>query len=71
MPRYFNTIMVFWNFNSLPNNKILDQSNFKALADDTLNVVQIITSDPNGIESIVGKGETDGYQHFLLFPPRF
>ena len=28
------------SFNSLPNNKILDQSNLKALADDKINVTE-------------------------------
>ena len=58
-------------FNSLPNNKILDQSNFKAFADNILNVVQIMICISDRVESIVGKGENAGYQHFLLFPQCF
>ena len=54
--------------NSLPNDKILDQSNFKAFAEDTLNVVQIIICVSDRVENLVGKGENAGYQHFLLFP---
>ena len=32
----------YWDFNSLPNNKILDWSKFKAFADDKLNVTEKI-----------------------------
>ena len=42
--------------NSLPNDKFLDWSKLKALADNKINVT----------ENIVGKGENAGYQHFLL-----
>ena len=57
--------------NSLPNNKILDQSKFKAFADDILNVGQIIICVPDRVEIIMRKGENAGYQHFLLFPQCF
>ena len=57
--------------NSLPNDNILDQSNFKAFADDILNVVQIMICVSDREENIVGKGENVGYQHFLLFPQCF
>ena len=55
-------------FNSLPNNKILDLSKFKAFTDDKLNVTQKLKFDLGSIESIVEKGENAGYQHFFLFP---
>ena len=55
-------------FNTLPDDKILDQSNFKAFAEDNFKVVQIIFCVSDRVENIVGKGENAGYQHFLLFP---
>ena len=56
-------------FNSLPNDKILVQSNLKALADNIINVTKKkMTFVWKRVESIVGKkGENAGY-HFLLFP---
>ena len=64
--------VIVWEWvNSLPDDKILDQSNFKAFADDILNVVQIVICVSDRLENIVGKGENDGYQHFLLFPQCF
>ena len=59
------------SFNSLPNDKIWDQSNLKAFADDILNVVQMTISIADWIENIAGKGENAGYQHFLFFPQCF
>ena len=41
---------------SLPNNKFLDQSNFKVFADDLLNVVKVMNCVSNRVENIVGKG---------------
>ena len=49
----------------LPNDKILDVNKFKALADDKINVAQMMIFV---FENIVGKGENAGHQHFLLFP---
>ena len=40
------------------------RSKLEINADDNPNVVQMTEN----IESIVGKGENVGYQHFLLFP---
>ena len=40
----------------------------KAFAGDKWNVVEIRKF---ALENIVGKGENDGYQHFLLFPKMF
>ena len=53
----------------LPNDKILDWSKLKALANDEIKLVKmmIFVFDKN----IVGKGENAGYQHFLLFPQCF
>ena len=53
--------------NSLPNNKFLDCSKFKAFAGDKLNLAKKMKFALGRVENIVGKGENAGYQHFLLF----
>ena len=58
-------------FNSLPNDKTLDWSKLKALADDKINVNEVLKICLGRIENIVGKGENAGYQHFLLSPQCF
>ena len=57
-------------FNSLPNDKILTLTKFKAFADDKIMVNQKLKLLEK-VENIVGKGENAGYQHFLLFPQCF
>ena len=57
--------------NSLPNNKILDWSKIKALADDKINVTQELKFVSGRVENIRGKGENAVYQHFLFFPQCF
>ena len=57
--------------NSLPNDEILDWSEFKALADDKINVNKKLKFGLGRVENIVGKGENAGNQHFLLFPQCF
>ena len=57
--------------NSLPNDKILDWSKFKAFAEDKENVTQKLKFMFKMVENLVGKGENSGYQHFLLFPQCF
>ena len=57
--------------NSLANNKILDQSKFRAFADHKINVTKEFNFFSGKAENIVGKGENAGYQHFLLFPQCF
>ena len=39
-------------------------------ADSKINVAQMISAF-DGLENIVGKGESTGYQHFLLFSQCF
>ena len=56
---------------TIPNDKFLDLSKFKAFADDNLNVYQKLKFALGRVENIVGKGENAGYQHFLLFPQCF
>ena len=57
--------------NSLPNDKMLDQSKLKALADDKIDVVEMMISPFDRVENSAGKGENAGNQHFLLFPQCF
>ena len=57
--------------NSLPNDKILDWSKLKELADNKVHVAQMRKIVSVCIENIVEKGENAGYQHFLLFPQGF
>ena len=59
------------HFNPLPNDNILDQSKLKAFAGDKLKVIHVAKIVPDKIETIVGKEENAGYQHFLLFPQCF
>ena len=66
-----NLCKMFASFNSLPNDKILDWSRLKALADDKINVTEKLKFVLRRVENIVGKGENAGYQHFLLFPQCF
>ena len=54
--------------NSLPNDKFLDWSNLKALADHRLKVTEKLKFVSGRVENIEGNGENAGYQHFLLFP---
>ena len=56
---------------TLPNDKTLDSSKFKAFADDKIMVDQKLRFVLGKVENIVGKGEHAGYQHFLLFPQCF
>ena len=56
---------------SIPNDKVLDLSKWKAFADDKINVTEKLKLVLGRIENIVGKGENAGYQHFLLFPQCF
>ena len=52
--------------NSLPNGKFLGLSKLKAFANDKINVSEKLKFVLGRVESIVGKGENAGYQHFLL-----
>ena len=58
-------MIVFFFFNSLPNDKFLD---LNTIADDKLNTGRMTISLFDRVENTVGKGENAGYQHFLLFP---
>ena len=58
-------------FNSLPNNKFLALTKFKAFAGDKIIAIQKFKFVYGRIENIVGKEENTGFQHFLPFPQRF
>ena len=65
---------IFWfyyDFTSLPNNKIMDWSKLKAFADNKLNATVKLKFVLEWIENIVGKGENADFQHFLLYPQSF
>ena len=67
----------YWLFvNILPYDKInktqkLYQSNLKVIEDVIINETQKLKFEYNRVESIMGKEENAGYQHFLLFPQCF
>ena len=57
-------------FNSLLNDKILDQSNLKAIVDDKIKDQKSDLSCKNG-RTNCGKRENVGFQYVLLFTPVF
>ena len=57
-----------YEINPIPNNKILDMTKLKAIADDKLNIAEMTVSLFHRTENIVEKGENTGFQHFLLIP---
>ena len=63
--------MILYSVNSLLNDKMLDWSKFKAFADDRIKVNEQLKFGLGRVEYILGKGESAGYQHFLLFPECF
>ena len=52
---------------ALPNNKILDLTKMKALADNKIYVTKMMISFFDRVENIVGKGGNACYQYFLLY----
>ena len=56
--------LTWFPLNSVPNNKILEQSKLKACADDKITVTETLKLVLWRVENIVGKGENAGYQHF-------
>ena len=57
--------------NSLPNDKILDQSKFKTFADDIIKIFKMMISVFDRVENIVGKGDKCWLPAFSLFPSMF
>ena len=67
-----NIFFFFCNvFNPLPNDRISDWSQLKAIADNNLKVAKMMMYVLDRVENIVEKGENAGNQHFLLFMPRY
>ena len=56
-PGASKSIIVWEQVNTLPNDKILDWSKFKAFANDKINVTQKLKFVLEMVENIVGKGE--------------
>ena len=54
--------------NSLPNNKISDWSKLKAIADNKIEVVKMMTFFLDRVESTVGKGENSECFHRAFYP---
>ena len=52
-------------FKSLPNDKILNRSEFRTLADNKINVRENLKFVLRRVQNIVGKGENAIYQCFL------
>ena len=64
--------VIVWEWvNSSPNDKILDFSKMKALADDKIIVADKLKFVLGRVENIVGKEENAFYQHFLHFQKCF
>ena len=51
--------------------KTLNQSKFKANADDKINVIQNLDFVLRRVENILGKGQNAGDKHILLFAKCF
>ena len=62
-----STTLLFGRVNSLTNNNLLDQTKFKAFAENNSNITKLIISLFDRVENIMGKGENAALQHFLLF----
>ena len=58
---------IFNAINSLPNKIILHQSDLKAFIGKKVNVASELNFFLRGVRNIVGKGESAGNHHFLLF----
>ena len=67
-PVIFLHIQELIPFNALPYDKILDWSRLNTFANNKINVNKKVRFGLGWVENIVGKGETAGYQYFLLFP---
>ena len=57
--------------NSLPNDKILDESKFKEFADDNIILTQKLNSVLGRVENIMGKGDNAGLPAFSPFATMF
>ena len=57
-------------FNALPDGKILDWPKSKALADDKINVAEMMIFLSDMVENIVGEGE-NAFSHNVFKSPLF
>ena len=55
----------------LPKDNFFEWIKLKALAEDNLDITEIVIYVFNRVENILGKGENAGYQHFLFFLTMF
>ena len=60
-----------FNFNPLPDDKILDWSKLKQFVDDNFKFDENSREFSKRVENTVGKGEIAHYEQFLLFPQCF
>ena len=63
--------MHYHTINPFPHDKILNQTKLKAVADNKLNVTEMIISVFNIVEKHCGKRRNCLYKQFLLFPQCF
>ena len=63
--------LVFFSFNPLPDDKILDFSKVKDFADDNFKLDENGRKLSKWVENTVGKGEIACYKQFLFFPQCF
>ena len=68
---YFYYIPLKFQFNPLPDDKILDWSKLKQFADDNFKFDENSRKFSERVENTVGKGEIVCYQQSLLFPQCF
>ena len=61
----------YFNFNPLPDDKILDWSKLKQFVDDNFKFDENSRKFSKRVENTVGKGEIAHYEQFLLFPQCF
>ena len=64
-------VCIFSKFNTLPNDRILAWSKFKAFADDKINMTKKLTYVMGLVRNIVGKVENATYLAFSPFPTMF
>ena len=64
---YYQVLQLNKSLNTLLNDKFLDWSKSKAVADNKSNVAEKLKLVSGRVENIEGKGENAGHQHFLLF----
>ena len=64
---YCQTYHPLLSMNSIPNDKILDWLKLRAFADGKISVTKKLIFVMGRVENILGKEETAGNQHFLLF----